>query len=730
MRNIIFEETGMENYGPYIDPMVLQIQNNKIILISGPNGIGKTMALDAIPFTFFGTTTKGIKGDNAVNNIVGKNCKTWVKFKDNADSFVVTRYQKYTKLGNTVVINKNGVDILKGSKEVIPYIEKLICPEKSFMNTLMFGQKVKDFFTDISDSDKKEIFRNLLTLEQYVLYYKKADEKLKKLYDEQEIIKRDIIVNNQLLENTQQQIKILQDAKIKYYQDNEKKVKEIISSIENEIRLLTGWNNSLTELNKQDKNLESILLELNDLSHKITRIDSDKKLEFSDLENKSKQKILELENAASQEKEQIVEKYKGVEEQLKNQKDELKTKSNEIFNKYNNENNILKISKNDQENLIKNIQSRIKEIIDNIFNANISSCPTCEQAVDENIIRKLKEKITLYEKQIETHRNIISEINNKFNLLNIEFKNENSLISDSVKKIDSSLSEVLKEKKNELDLLQEKLSDVRIKVKQLVISQTKIINQKTEDNKKEFSEKYNELSNKKQNIEKVLVDIQKAENEIREINYNINASKMEISKLQKQEYDESQLNAYKKKERDYIILIKTFETKIKEKEKLVKITEFWKNGFSSSGIPSILIDEAIPLMNEKVSYYLDMISNGRYIVSFDTLAETKKGEIRDKISVRVIDTHTKANTRVQLSGGQTRIIDIATILTLGELQSTIQNVKFNILLFDEIFDSLDDENIGYVSKVLTKIKDGKCIFLISHTNQDHIEFDEHLNFRK
>ena len=141
----------------------------------------------------------------------------------------------------------------------------------------------------------------------------------------------------------------------------------------------------------------------------------------------------------------------------------------------------------------------------------------------------------------------------------------------------------------------------------------------------------------------------------------------------------------------------------------------------------MLIDESIPFMNKQVSYYLDMLTNGRYVVSFDTLDETKGGKFRDKISVRVLDTHTQANARVQLSGGQTRIIDIATILTLGDLQTNIQDVKINILLFDEIFDALDDENIGYVAKVLNKLKVGKSIFIISHQHQDQVEADQTLS---
>ena len=142
----------------------------------------------------------------------------------------------------------------------------------------------------------------------------------------------------------------------------------------------------------------------------------------------------------------------------------------------------------------------------------------------------------------------------------------------------------------------------------------------------------------------------------------------------------------------------------------------------------MLIDEAIPFMNEKIKHYLDLISNGRYIVSFDTLSETKAGEFRDKISVRVLDTYTQANTRLQLSGGQTRLVDIATILTLGDLYAIINNLKINILIFDEIFDALDDENISYVSRVFNKLKENRSIYIISHQHQEHLEADETLKF--
>jgi DNA repair exonuclease SbcCD ATPase subunit len=161
----------------------------------------------------------------------------------------------------------------------------------------------------------------------------------------------------------------------------------------------------------------------------------------------------------------------------------------------------------------------------------------------------------------------------------------------------------------------------------------------------------------------------------------------------------------------------------KASERKSEVATFWKAAYSPAGIQSMLIDEAVPFMNERVAEYLEQISGGRYVVSFDTLSETKAGEFRDKISVNVLDTKTRGNSRVQLSGGQTRIIDIATILTLSDLQEKNQNTRFNLLLFDEVFDSLDEDNVSYVSRVLRKLSSGKTILVISHKHIDQLEPD-------
>ena len=727
MRNVEFQEVGMKNYGPYIDPMVLEFKNDTLTLMTGPNGIGKTMSLDAIPFTLYGITSKKAKGDDVVNNKIGKNCKTWVKFKINDVQYIVTRYHKYSKLGNTVILNENGVDTKKGHREVVPEVERLVCSQKAFMNTLMFGQKVKDFFTDLVDSDKKEIFRKILGLEQYEVYYKQVTEDLKTLDDRKSEVQRKIDLNTGLIEDAKQQITFLEEQKKNFYIEKDEDIKKLQESITINERLLKKWKDQIDNLTVDELDLTRIEKELSTLEIQIDKLQDQIDSEVKDMIQKKDAKISEIKQQASEAQITLqIEVSKKI-EKLQKDKEDISKKLQDIIND-------IQAKKNKKGNEViaiyteaQNARSWADEIKASLRKLD-GKCPTCDQEVSEEAKNNLVEKIKSYEIKIAENVQKEKILKNEEKALSRELNQTAERENQKIAAIENEKRMIKADEKDQLQSIQTRLQDASKQIEKIAVAQRNEIEKTRQEEIQQLIKKQVDLAELKEKAEKVAQEIKNIEETVQQIERQIDRDKNKISETEIKEYDEAQLISYKKKIKDLKLQISMDADQIKSIDSDIEILKFWKVGFSSSGIPSMLIDEAIPFMNSKVSEYLDMITNGRYIVSFDTLGETKSGEFRDKISVRVIDTHTKGNSRVQLSGGQTRIIDIATILTLGDLQSTINDVKFNILLFDEIFDALDYENVGYVSKVLNKIKNGKSIVIISHQNQEQLENDEHLSF--
>jgi DNA repair exonuclease SbcCD ATPase subunit len=723
MRDVQFLEVGMKNFGPYIDPMILQFENNSLTLMTGPNGIGKTMTLDAIPFTLYGSTSKGARGDDVVNNVVGRNCHTWVKLTIDGTAYTVDRYHKYTKYGNTVTILKEGDSkpYKKGQKETLPEIERLLCPMKSFMNTLMFGQKIKDFFTDLVDSDKKEIFRKILNLDRYVTFYKKADGILKQLKNDQNDLQNKAAVNVELKQNIETQIDILQKKKKTFYEEIEREMKELLKSIEDTSRIMEQWEVQLAEVKKEDHDINKVENEILRLESEEEKLSASKDAEFAKNDSDCHLKIAELEKSASELKQKIQEKYHG---KLQEKRDyyaviyeEIDKEEGKLMDEQNKIN--LEIVAHDS-----NITTLQDSIAESLRGLELSTCPTCLQVIDDVCKKKIHMKMDTNNKEIKRRTGIISD--------------HKSTIEEILQKIDDLADKEAKakevQKTDEIDLVifrqteelkvDGKVKDLFKKVDKIHANNQALIQEKDMKTLEDINSKQYTLLKKAEACKEVAKKISEIEETIESLRRSRIQTKLNLKSKEAEEYDEEQLNTNLKRQRELEIEKRDINIAIQVVSNEIGVTEFWKSAFSSSGIPSMLIDEAVPFMNKQVAYYLDKLTNGRYIVAFDTLAETKGGEFRDKISVHVLDTHTRASSRIQLSGGQTRIVDIATILTLGDLQSNIQHITFNILLFDEIFDSLDEENIGFVSKVLTNMKIGKSIYLISHRHEDQLEADE------
>ncbi len=143
--------------------------------------------------------------------------------------------------------------------------------------------------------------------------------------------------------------------------------------------------------------------------------------------------------------------------------------------------------------------------------------------------------------------------------------------------------------------------------------------------------------------------------------------------------------------------------------------EFWKKGFSASGLPSFALDAVMPELTERANHYLEMLSDGSISVMFSTQREltSSKGEYRDEITITWVIEGVKDRNP---SGGQWRKIEIATDLALMDLALSQDAGALDFLALDEVLDGGLDA-VGRL-RLITLLHEARklkgTIFVVSH----------------
>jgi DNA repair exonuclease SbcCD ATPase subunit len=720
MLNIEIKEFGVENFGPFKSKTNLKFDNGKLILISGANGVGKTSLIGSLAYTLYGKMYKNMKQDKVINNEVKKDCRTWVTFEtyeedepEKIDFYKIVRFRKYKNIGNSVHLYKNDLNqpIAKGQVDVLPYIERIFSTYSVFNNSIMFGQKIKDFFTNLIDSEKRKIFESILNYQLYEILYQHVNKKLNNSENTFVDLKNDLLRTETRLETAQERLLEIKKEKIEFYLEKKNQIQDILKQIQFSENLIFQIQNKvdefekLEELEKQKKELQA---KLDQIEYELNNLNKDKiESDLKSLQTKYKEKNnTEKENKLAQETQQR-EKINNI-IQIERIKFEESSKK---ISKFNFELNQRK-EKIIQEKIklqtdIKYNEKQISEMIKN-QEAEVSQCTFCFY---EKQNEDLKSKLQILQ-------NNLDDIEKESQEAAEENQHEEKMLTEFIKLQEKNLNIYINKKQEKYDFFYSELS------------------KEYEEKKAEIIKKYNIIKNKlkekEKEIQPILIKFQKQINQIQDLNNQILNQKIELKNLIKQKQskikkkcDNSKITIQEKTISDLKKTKKKIKNIIKDNREYNKILLFWKNGFSPKGIPSMLIDEAIPFLNSKSQEYLDLISNGRYILSFDTLEEDNKGSFKDKISVHVFDNITRADDISQFSGGQVRLVDIATLFAISDLSDKYKNRKINLMLFDEVFDSLDEENILNVVKSIQKIiqKDNKNILLCNHTVYDQIDCD-------
>jgi DNA repair exonuclease SbcCD ATPase subunit len=708
---------SLKNYKRYGDTeTTLDLSGNKVRVISGKMGVGKTSFVDAIIWVLFNKSLTS--ADGVVNRAVNKNCKVEFNFIIDKNEYSIIRYRKHDEYKNNVLLFQNGKNISGAdTKKTQELIENIIgISYRAMISSVIFSSEIYiSFLRSKGYSERLKILENILNLG----------------------------IVNKWLDSTKKLMKPIQD-KIEEYESKIDKIDYGVETIENNIsdykekskeKLLeikkkkTFLESSIETLKQEIKNLEKIdvtaeiekIKSFNSIKENNDYLNSKIKEEVLNLYdiNKILEEINELKNKQDVISRVDIDKEIKTQEQYNNlleNKKEIETKIKDLMIQKIDV-SFFEIEINKSENNIENLKKEISSI------EHEASCPLCGQGITQ---QKSEELVCIKKEELEKNKNIILKNNEelkKANEKNLNLKEKIQILYTQIpdfeeKFFDRSLEELkdLKEQKNTISFkIAEKEKDFLQKEDWNNKTQSRINNLKLEireEGEKPFHD-LDFLNDLNREINEKKESLKEYENELKNISENARNA-----------YDKE----YVEELQDKIKKLKTSKIKtekfLNDKNKELEYYIFFSNMFANKegGIKKEVIGRMISAFNSKVNFYIPyFMPNDRSGISI---------EFDNNLKEKIIENGQEIEYE-SFSSGEKTVLEISVAFSLFMLAKEFFSSSISFIVFDEILDgNLDDEASAKVAKVVNDLGESNSVMLISHRKDLKESFDTHVIIEK
>ena len=252
-----------------------------------------------------------------------------------------------------------------------------------------------------------------------------------------------------------------------------------------------------------------------------------------------------------------------------------------------------------------------------------------------------------------------------------------------------------------------------------------------ESKAKELKKGYEELESAIKLEEEREQTFKKLSSEATKLTHEISKTNTRISGLENQSRDlEQEIQTITEQLKNRTAEKHALETLLSQLEDLQKdqsefreknaYHEFAHSLMKDGGVKSKIIKRYLPLMNQQINKYLQLMD---FYINFsldDEFKESVKSPIHDKFSYE------------SFSEGEKMRIDLSLLFTWREIARMKNSASTNLLILDEIFDSsLDGFGTEYFTKIIKYVVSDANVFIISHKTDDLIDsFDKIIKFDK
>lgn len=704
----------LSNFTSYgTDVPELDFTKFHLAAISGSNGAGKSSLLDSITWCLWGASRLGDSTDQLVHS---GQTQMFVEFSFALDGhiFTVKRARNVKSGGSTSLEFLSGTHNLtegtiKATQQKI--IDTLHLTYETFTNSAFLRQGHADEFTTKGPTDRKRILADILGLSHYDVLEEKAREKIKEIQNKLQLLEYQVLeIEAELTQKEERS-------------EKKKAAEEVILKLESEIK----------GLDEKLKNLRAQKEALNLATEQRT------KLEQNYLANKSELDEIVLQGKNRKEKiDQLTKQLYSLKDidlklsDLKNLETEktklekARTERLELEKKLSILQGNINLKKQQIDQLKRDLEKLTAQLNDSTkINA---KCPTCGQEIGRSEKDHVKNELT---SQIEDFKKELLKINTQVEdkekvtletaIKNLNFDREKYLELSS-KLSDLEKLQQQKEMKVGLQATLESEQKVVIEMRTLYINKNKqVISQQEE------MAKYPDLSDQLNNINREISETENSLNLKRQEEKEANGVLGQINELISRTAQ----------------LEKTQKIKMDEKTILKSNKESYEElaiAFGKKGIQTMIIETAIPEIEEEANRLLDKLSNGRMKIRLETQRETKtlrqsSGQAKVPGIIETLDIIISDEMGERpyeaYSGGEQFRVNFTIRLALSKLLTHRAGAKLQFLVVDEGFGTQDAEGRSRIVEALDAIKnDFEKILVITHLEELKEEFPTRIEVQK
>lgn len=196
------------------------------------NGAGKSTIADSLCWCLYGTTARGVSGDDVINEQAGKDTFVQTTIEDGADTYLVARYRKHKVHKNSLRVHKieensvgarTLVDLTKGTDKLTQEVVDTIlgCSLDVFRASICAGQEQMPDLPSMTDKHLKLLLEEASGATVLDAAHEEARERTKKAKSAHQEVLTKMAANTAQIANMEATAASLEEAK-REWADNHK----------------------------------------------------------------------------------------------------------------------------------------------------------------------------------------------------------------------------------------------------------------------------------------------------------------------------------------------------------------------------------------------------------------------------------------------------------------------------------------------------------------------------